>query len=168
MAPPWSRPLEIDRLADGGADLDFAVPFAELESLRSQRPELSGHTEGRVHFTRMRGLPVAQVTLRGEARLNCQRCLQPMQVSLQGHSLVALVGSEAEAAQVPEDLEPMLAPGGRTSIGALITEELLLALPIVALHQGPCAAPAAAAEPERERQRPFAGLGELLKRTESD
>jgi len=166
MSPPWSRPLEIDRLADGGADVDFSVALAELESLRSQRPELAGHTEGRVHFTRDRGLAVAELALRGEALLNCQRCLQPMQVRLTGESRIALVGGEAEAARVPEDLEPMLAPGGRTSIGALITEELLLALPIVALHQEPCAASAQAAAPPGERQRPFAGLGELLKRSE--
>ncbi len=57
------------------------------------------------------------------------------------------VASEADAARVPEDLEPMLAPGGRISIGELITEELLLALPIVPLHepvQAQCAEPPAA------------------------
>jgi uncharacterized metal-binding protein YceD (DUF177 family) len=61
----------------------------------------------------------------------------------------------------------MLAPGGRISIGALITEELLLTLPIVALHgEGePCAAPAesAAAEHGRDTHRPFARLADLLK-----
>src|SRR5262249_10496322 len=34
MSPPWSKPLDIDRLADGEADIDFAVPLAELPRLR--------------------------------------------------------------------------------------------------------------------------------------
>ncbi|MBV9621139.1 MAG: DUF177 domain-containing protein [Gammaproteobacteria bacterium] len=166
MSPPWSRPLEIDRLADGGANVDFEVPLAQLEPLRTQRPELAGHTEGRLHFTRDRGWPVAELALRGEARLNCQRCLQPLHVRLEAESRVALVASEADATRVPEDLEPMLAPGGRTTVGALITEELLLALPIVALHPAPEECPARAADTAAPRHRPFAGLGDLLKRSE--
>ena len=168
MSPPWSSPLEIDRLADGGADVDFAVPLAELGALRAQRPELAGHTEGRVHFVRDRAWPVAELTLRGEAQLNCQRCLQPMRVQLEAHSRVALVASEDQVGRVPEDLEPVLAPGGRTSIGALLTEELLLALPLVALHRGAqeCGVgPERAAAPP-DRHRPFERLGDLLKRSD--
>jgi uncharacterized metal-binding protein YceD (DUF177 family) len=66
---------------------------------------------------------------------------------------------------VPADLEPMLAPAGRTSIAGLVTEELLLGLPIVPLHAA--CAPGRAAEPEQDTpdtHRPFARLGELLKR----
>src|SRR6202043_1855864 len=56
MSSPWSRPLEVDRLADGGADVDFAVPLAELTSLSSVRPGLGGQVSGRVHFARERGI----------------------------------------------------------------------------------------------------------------
>jgi uncharacterized metal-binding protein YceD (DUF177 family) len=82
---------------------------------------------------------------------------------------VALVNTEAEAARVPEELEPMLAPGGRISIGELIAEELLLSLPIVALHEGAgqCGSalvPSEAKVPAGETHRPFAQLADLLKR----
>jgi uncharacterized metal-binding protein YceD (DUF177 family) len=80
---------------------------------------------------------------------------------------VGLIESEAELDRVPEDLEPMMAPGGRTSIGALVQEELLLTLPIVPQHPEECVPAAAAPEAEREpptTHRPFAGLGELLNR----
>jgi uncharacterized protein len=169
MAPPWSRPLEVDRLADGGADVDFAVPLAELSGLRPGRAGLAGRVEGRAHFARERGLAVARIAMKGVATLECQRCMQPMEIALDSQVRVALVGNEADIERVPEDLEPVLAPGGRISIGELIAEELLLGLPIVALHEEgrSCASapPSAEHAPETpETHRPFARLDELLKR----
>ena len=137
MSPPWSRPLEVDRLADGGADVDFAIPLAELSGLRPQRARCRRQgARARCSFTRERGLAVAQLTLEGTATLECQRCMQPLEFALNSQVRVALWHSEAEAARVPEELEPVLAPGGRISIGELVTEELLVELPIVPLHEG--------------------------------
>jgi len=169
MSPPWSRPLEVDRLADGGADVDFAVPLAELPGLRSLRGGVSGSVEGRVHFSREQGLTVAELMLRGTAVLECQRCLKPMQVPLNSVVRAALVATEAQGVQVPTDLEPVLAPAGRLTIGELITEELLLTLPIVPRHEGNESCAGASAEEGTqahagETQRPFAALAELMKR----
>jgi len=77
MSPPGSEPLDIDRLADGEADVDFSVPVAELPRLRS-RLEASGSVEGSVHFTREAGLAVAELTVRGTAVLQCQRCMEKL------------------------------------------------------------------------------------------
>ncbi|MGH8328731.1 MAG: hypothetical protein ACRET2_18430, partial [Steroidobacteraceae bacterium] len=64
----------------------------------------------------------------------------------------------------------VLAREGRISAGELVEEELLLALPIVPLHEDlrECAvatsAPLVAQQaPEHVTQRPFAGLDELLR-----
>jgi DUF177 domain-containing protein len=169
--PAWSRPLEVERLADGGADLDFTVPLAELGGLRSGRAGVAGSVHGRVRFGREAGVAVAELTLSGTATLVCQRCMQPMELPVHRLVRVGLVGSEAEIARVPEDLEPMRAPGGRISIGELVTEEMLLSLPIVPRHgdDAGCvaASPAAGAPPggaAEAMHRPFAHLDELLKR----
>ena len=166
MSEPWSRPLEVDRLADGGAEVDFAVPLAELPGLPAG---VAGRVAGRARFARTLELPVAELTVRGAATLECQRCMQPMSVPIDTIVKVALVASEADVARVPQELEPMLAPGGRISIGELITEELLLTLPIVALHAAgePCAAPpgeTAAPESGQDTHKPFARLADLLRR----
>jgi uncharacterized protein len=166
MSEPWSRPLEVDRLADGGAEVDFAIPLAELPGLPTG---VGGSVAGRARFARRQQLPVVELTVRGSATLECQRCMQPMSVPIDTIVKVALVASEADVARVPTELEPVLAPGGRVSIGGLITEELLLTLPIVALHgEGePCtAAPAdtAAAAQEQDTHKPFARLADLLRR----
>lgn len=176
MSPPWSKPLEIDRLADGEADIDFAVPLAELPRLRSQLASVGGMVGGRVHFTRESGFAVADLRVSGEATLVCQRCLGTMTEAVESSVRVALIGAETQASGVPEHLEPVLAPGGRITVGELVEEELLLALPIVPLHAqaSDCAAPvndSAAGDatqlsqtPEQTTQRPFAQLDKLLKR----
>ena len=171
MPPPWSKPLDIDRLADGEADIDFAVPLAELPRLRSQLASVEGLVRGRVHFKRESGFVVADLTMSGAATLACQRCLQPVTEPVESATRVALIAAEADAGRVPDHLEPMLAAGGRISVGELVEEELLLALPIVPLHReaSDCAVPVDAPvviteAPEQTTQKPFAQLDKLLKR----
>jgi uncharacterized protein len=168
MSPPWSKPLDVDRLADGGADVDFAVPLAELSGLRSLRGGVTGSVHGHVHFAREQGVAVAELVLKGTATLECQRCMKPMECALDAAVRIALIATEAQAGELPPDLEPVLAEGGSISIARLITEELLLTLPIVPLHEGeqPCASAPAQALPQHagETHRPFARLAELLKR----
>ncbi|HYX75029.1 MAG TPA: YceD family protein [Steroidobacteraceae bacterium] len=166
---PWSQPLEVERLADGEADIDFAVPLAELSGLRALRAGVAGSVQGRVHFAREEGVPVADLRFKGAVSLQCQRCLQPMERAVEAESRFALVGTEAEAARIPLEREAVLAPGGRISIAELLSEELLLVLPIGPLHEARerCATESASAEhapPGSETHRPFANLADLLKR----
>ena len=141
------------------------MPLAELTGLHSRAPGIAGEVHGRAHFTREQGIVVAELKLAGTATLECQRCLEPLRLPLEAAARVALVTTDADAAQVPEDLEPMLAPAGRTSIARLLTEELLLGLPIVPLHETCARGDAAAPQPNTpDTHRPFARLGELLKR----
>ena len=165
---PWSEPLEVDRLADAGAEVEFAVPLAELAGLRSLRGGVGGSVSGHAHFAREQGMPVADLSFSGTVSLQCQRCLQPMERSLERESRIALIASENEAGRVPPEREPVLAPGGRISIGELLMEEVLLLLPIVAVHEErECASEPAGAEPAAggvETHRPFANLADLLKR----
>ena len=170
MSPPWSQPLDVDRLALGETEIDFDVPLAELPRLRSRIAGIGGRVRGSARFGRRSGFAVVELVLAGKATLQCQRCMRPMEMILDSTTEVALILAEADAAEVPEDLEPVLAREGRTSIGELVEEELLLALPIVPLHEelSECAVPASAPllageEPEHVTQRPFAGLGDLMR-----
>ncbi|HEX3845106.1 MAG TPA: YceD family protein [Steroidobacteraceae bacterium] len=170
MPPPWSQPLDADRLARGEAAIDFDVPLAELPRLKSRIPGVGGSVQGCARFGRQSRFAVAELLLAGTATLQCQRCMQAMELSVDSTTHVALILTEADAADVPEGLEPVLARDGRISVGELVEEELLLALPIVPLHEQlsdcavPPAAPLVAGEaPEHVTQRPFEGLGDLLR-----
>ena len=167
--PPWAKPLDVDRLADDAAAIDFAIPLDELSGLRCAGAPVAGRVSGRVQFAREQGLTVAQLGLTGTATIECQRCMKPMERALDVKSRMALIASETDGARVPAALEPVLAQDGHISIGELVTEELLLTLPIVPLHESGdrCAAAGNARSNEPaggETHKPFAQLAELLKR----
>jgi len=166
MSEAWSKPLDIGALADERADLELAIPLAEFSRARLRLGADEGTISGRARFERDGEFAVAALDLAGSVPLVCQRCLQLMPWSIEGHARVALIASEAQADRVPEHLEPILAAAGRISLLDLFEEELLLALPIVARHadQRSCV-PAVPAEEQVASQRPFERLGELLKRT---
>ena len=170
MSPPWFQPLEVDRLARAEAAIDFDVPLAELPRLKARIPGIGGSVQGVARFGMQAAFAVVELSLTGKATLQCQRCMQAMEFPLESTTHVALILAEADAAEVPDELEPVLARSGNISAGELVEEELLLALPIVPLHEElrDCAVPATAplvseAAAEQVTQRPFAGLAELLR-----
>ena len=170
MSPPWSQPLDVDRLARGEAEIDFDVPLAELSRLKSRIAGIGGSVHGAARFGRQSRFAVVELSLAGRATLQCQRCMQAMELPIDSTTHVALILAEADVAEVPEELEPVLARNAHISAGELVEEELLLALPIVPLHEelSECAVPPSAAllpeeAPEHVTQRPFEGLGELLR-----
>ncbi|MGH8199722.1 MAG: YceD family protein [Steroidobacteraceae bacterium] len=170
MSPPWFQPLDVDRLARGEATIEFDVPLAELPRLKARIAGIGGSVHGTARFGQQAGFAVAELALAGKATLQCQRCMQAMALPIEGTTHVGLILAEADAAEVPDELEPVLAREGRISAGELVEEELLLALPIVPLHADPreCVLPPGAPlvteeAAEQVTQRPFEGLADLLR-----
>ncbi|MBK7249931.1 MAG: DUF177 domain-containing protein [Gammaproteobacteria bacterium] len=156
-------------MADGQAEFEFAIPLVEFPRLAAQLARPEGTAQGRVRFSRVLGLAVAELVVSGEAWLVCQRCLEPMRRLLAGESRLALVVDAAGADAVPEGLEAMIVEDERVSIHELVEEELLLDLPNVPLHEDPADCVGSAASvvvrvQDETRQTPFTQLGELLKR----
>lgn len=168
MSEPWSQLLDIDRVADSQDGFDFAIPLTEFPRLPRQPAGPGDVVSGRVQFRRQSGFTVAALDVAGSVQLECQRCLSPMRQAVQSHADVALVAAETAADKAPPGFEPVRAPEGRVRVRDLVEEELLLALPIVPLHDTSreCApAESVPAIPADEMQKPFERLGELLKRS---
>jgi uncharacterized protein len=167
MPEDGSRLCNVAALADEDHQVELAVPLARLVRIAPQLLSAEGVAEGRVVLSREEGRIIADVTARAGLPLQCQRCLQPMELQVNGSSRVALVESEAAGAGVPAELETALAPDGRLRLADLIEEELLLALPPAPRHpEGQCptdAAPSKIEESAEPTQKPFASLGDLLK-----
>ncbi len=179
MAPARSLSVDLDRLPAPGESRQVRLPLTALPRFASALLSDVGEAEARLRFARLDEVPVLEVHATAEAGLVCQRCLFPMILRLEGASRVALVGSMAQADRLPADLEPVWVEGRSVDLAALIEEELLLALPLVPAHArgDPHCRPAlvdveAAARPTPDAdgavgavvQKPFAELGELLKR----
>lgn len=153
--------------ADEGRKVELAIPLDRLDRIADQLVEPTGVVNGSVAFSRREGRIIAEVALAARPVLRCQRCLQPVSLPLESSSRVVLLESEAEASDVPPELETALAPEGRLRLADLVEEELLLALPAAPRHpdgQCPDGKPQAAQEDfDQDTQRPFANLGALLK-----
>jgi uncharacterized protein len=99
--------------------------------------------------------------------------MQPMHWPVKVKSRVALVSDYDAADRVPQEMEIFLVEGDSVSVRDLVDEEVMLALPNVPRHgeDSECARqevrlPGEPDEPdvEPDTQKPFAQLGELLKR----
>jgi len=113
--------------------------------------------------------PAMTIGLVAALEQSCQRCLQPVSVIVDHAHTVAWVADEAELARLdalddestdPDralEFLPMPVPP-RVETLALVEDELILALPIVPLHEV-CALPQAAS-PQAE-DHPFAALAQL-------
>jgi uncharacterized protein len=166
MLAAWSQLRDIDRLADGQVDVEFTIPLTELSRLPPQPAGSGEAVRGRVRFGREEGFAVAALELEGTVTLQCQRCLKPLRHRVEAQTDIALVASEADAARAPPQFEPVRAQDGRVRVRDLVEEELLLALPIAALHSNleECEMGKGDVPAAPEMHKPFERLGELLKR----
>jgi uncharacterized protein len=112
------------------------------------------------------GATIARGEFSAPMEAQCQRCLEWMALTVAG--TFALVLRDPSAAwQAPqqdaEEDDYVEVPDGRLGVLELIEDELLLACPMVPLHErGACADRAARDAARDERHRPFAGLSALL------
>jgi uncharacterized protein len=165
-----SKLRDVRKLSDARAILDLDIPLAELPGIPVELISGGGPLHVAVQFGREQGFMVAQVALKGELQLVCQRCMGPLKWQLDTQSPVLVIESEAEAEGAPAQWETYLAVDGRLSIAALAAEELLLALPIVPLHESGAGCDEGKSVPAAPRPaatgqvtaRPFADLRALL------
>jgi uncharacterized protein len=175
MSLGWSRRAPVDTLVGTEAAIDFEIPLGQLPRVSQELSSTEGAASGHVRFSRQLGQAVAAMEVRAEPEVVCQRCMQPMRWPVKVASRIALVSDYDAADRVPEGLEVFLVEADSVSVRDLVDEEIMLALPHVARHEegSECAGrqmqlPGQEVEsgeaPAADVQKPFAQLGELLKR----
>jgi uncharacterized protein len=175
MSLGWSRRALVDTLVGTDAVIEFTIPLSDLPRVSRELTSLNGDATGRARFSRQLGQAVADLEVSAQPEVVCQRCMQAMRWPVVVKSRIALVSDYDAADRVPEGLEVFLVEGDSVSVRDLVDEEILLALPNVALHaegsecadgQMQLSVPVADEEDvaDSQVQKPFAQLGELLKR----
>jgi uncharacterized protein len=175
MSLGWSRRAPVDSLVGTETTLDFTIPISELPRVAHELTSKDGEAKGHVRFSRQQGQAVADLEVSAQPEVVCQRCMQPMRWPVKVKSRVALVSDYDSADRVPQEMEVFLVEADSVSVRDLVDEEVMLALPNVPRHaeDNECARrkvqlPGQPDEPEDAQdlqvQKPFAQLGELLKR----
>jgi len=178
--------LDVAALAGEGQTLQGAWPGESLERLASMQTPPQDQALRPVEWS-AEGLrkPVtggeAEIWLHLQARasfwLTCQRCLQPFQVPVKVDRRLRFVRGESQAETLDAESEDdVLALPRALDTRELVEDELLLEMPIVPRHEGPCPQPLPmAAEPDPalleavpERPNPFAALQALKKKGDAE
>lgn len=159
--------LEIAALVAQGSKLDFLCELNSLSRLAPMLRDTRGNVNGRFRFHSEGGLAAAVGRLQATLALTCQRCLDEVAVPVDTECRLVFAEQEWVDLQLPADYELVTTHGGRISLAELVEDELLLALPLVAMHgEGSDCRPQPAGESTAAReptQRPFAGLRGLMK-----
>lgn len=173
-----ARRLVIASFTQAQATLEGRWPLAGLarlgESTQPPADGSAGDVAWSVHglWKQSVGRPAEMrihLVARATVHLTCQRCLQPMPLTLDVDRTIRFVPGEDEAAQLDEELEEDVLALPRTlDLLSLVEDELILALPIVPMHETcpqPLSFNAEAATDsdtiEDERPNPFAALAAL-------
>ena len=169
---PDPRSLDIAALCRDGAAIEGRLALAGLSRLSDSLfgpPDAGAEAAWSAQAS---GKPVTggeperwlQLAAQAEVTLQCQRCLQAARQPLAVVRRFRFVRDEQEAARLDEEIEDdvlMLAP--RLDLLDLLEDELILALPIVARHEGDCPQPLPLpkALAEEAAPNPFAKLAAL-------
>jgi uncharacterized protein len=123
----------------------------------------------RLSFSEYDGLPAIRGSLHGTVMLECQRCLEFAPVALRDEFDVVIVDEERD--DEPGGHEPVVADAERLDLRWLTEEQVLLSLPLVALHEDESCADetrdltdAAPSEDDEVRQQPFKNLRDLMRK----
>lgn len=142
------------------------VESAHAEARPVEADEVAWQAEGELRPVRG-GEPEIWLHVQAQAQmdLECQRCLRPVSASLDAQRSFRFVTDEATAAEIDADSEDdVLALTRALNLYELLEDELILALPLVPMHETcpePLAAPAGDEPPGEERPNPFAALAAL-------
>jgi len=80
------------------------------------------------------GNPRVVGSVKATLPLICQRCMETMEFPVLTRTRLGIVSSRAAAQQLPECYDPLLVLDDEVTLASIIEDELILALPQVAMH----------------------------------
>lgn len=80
------------------------------------------------------GVPRITGTVNAILPLKCQRCMEAMELPIATHTQLGIVSSRAAAQQLPERYDPLVLTDDEITVANIVEDELILALPLVAMH----------------------------------
>ncbi|MGB5261443.1 MAG: YceD family protein [Gammaproteobacteria bacterium] len=128
--------LDLQATAEAGRVMRGRIPLAKLERALPALASSDGELQVVLELGKdPAGIRYLAGTIQGEVMLQCQRCLEPVEQALDLKFRLGLVQNEAAIAGLPEHYEALLLTGEPASVADIISDEVLLALPLVPLHQ---------------------------------
>lgn len=131
--PQWIEPR---KMAEKHAQLTGTMLLVNLGKLTDLLASNEGEVAVKIDFAMdEQNIPYLQGQIETNVWLICQRCLEPYQQRIKSAFLLSPVTNDKEAAMLPNPYEALLVENTVVELAAIIEEEILLNLPIVAKHE---------------------------------
>jgi uncharacterized protein len=136
MLPELPQFIDLKQLALQNASLTGEVPLAQLRRLHDSLCEIRGTVRIDWSFAfDNKQRPTIQGSIQTQLLMCCQRCLQPMQWTVDTQIALVAFNSEPHAnEEILPGYEVITLNRPLVSLSSLIEDEIILALPIVAKH----------------------------------
>ena len=129
------RYLDLRKLVTAAGVIRGELPLESLPRLEGLRSEDSNIAEVDLAASLSdEGYRCLTGRVHAILKLQCQRCLEDYDARLEAEVALGLLWSETEAVGLPKNLDPLVVGTEAYDLYGLVEEELLLAMPIVALH----------------------------------
>lgn len=171
MKPTLPVQLNFMQKAKNGFEIQGKLPLKQLKRLNDVLMSDQGDVEAELKFDKAGHIPFIQGHIRAELHLKCQRCLQAVQYSVDSDFRLGMVQNEEQMDRLPDEFEPYLVEDDNNYLADILEDELLLAMPLVAMHDFDCSehvneydsGQEDEVKPSDAKENPFAALKDLLK-----
>ncbi len=128
--------LDLLEAAETGRVLQGRIALVKLERVVPLLATSAGDLEVRLELGKdTDGTLFLQGKISGTVSLQCQRCLEPMALPLKLRFRLGIVTGHEAAGCLHERYEPLLAGSEPALIADIVSDEVLLGLPLVAVHE---------------------------------
>jgi uncharacterized protein len=130
-------PIYLDpwRAAEQSRRLEGVLPLRGLPRIADILVCLDGDAHFELEFSHdVKRRPCVRGRVRSVLRLECQRCLEPVDIVVDAAVMLGLVRGNEEAARLPEEYDPLVVVEDRVYPADLIEDEIILALPQTPMH----------------------------------
>jgi len=123
------------KYARQGMSLKGVLSLAGMERLQGALASPEGQVEVDLEFGRdEQGTYFVRGSLQATVEMVCQRCMEAMPVEITAEIKLGFCGSDGMAEGIPDEYEPCVVEEELIVLSDLVEDELILALPLVALH----------------------------------
>lgn len=166
---PLPEYVDARKIFDQDGALSGHISLARLERLQQCLAGEESDIKAEISFTKDNfGRKHITGKIEGKLQVECQRCLEPLTITLRDDLNLVVVADEAAAKNLEEQFDPWITEEHKIYLADLIDEQLVLSMPIVNYHQsGPCSEQTGYSSEddntEEASTKPFAVLASLKK-----
>ncbi|OOZ42975.1 hypothetical protein BOW52_00715 [Solemya elarraichensis gill symbiont] len=167
MSPQCPELVDPERFASQESSCSGSVRLDRFERLAPLLAKQDGAVDFRFRFSRdTRHRPLLEGRVEGVLLLQCQRCMEPVDLSVDARVSLVVVQGFDEAENLEPEFDPLIPEEERVNLLQLVEDELLLAIPAVPRHIDCEAATTESGEEletEAVQENPFDVLAQLKK-----